>query len=90
MTESLLTTLSIAIDETATKLLFETLTESQKNNTSHLSDIMCNSQGTYDKEKIKCYCDMAMFGLHCQQLGADTWKDFFTFFFYLCVYNLIF
>ena len=54
MTESLLTTLSIAIDETATKLLFETLTESQKNNTSYLSDIMCNSQGTYDKEKIKC------------------------------------
>ena len=79
-TESLLTSLSLAIDETATKLLYETLTESQKNNTSYLSDIMCNSQGTYDKEKIKCYCDMAMFGMHCQKLGVDTWKGLFTFF----------
>ena len=62
------------------QLLYETLTESQKNNTSYLSDIMCNSQGTYDKEKIKCNCDMAMFGMHCQKLEVDTWKGFFTFF----------
>ena len=80
VTSDLLHTLSIAIDAHATSLLYHSFNSTQISNKTFLSEKLCNLRGTFYEDDLTCKCDIAMFGLHCQRLGVDSWKGWFTFF----------
>ena len=59
-------------DSNISSFIFNSLNDSERANSTFLSQLLCNSKGQFSL--INCICNVGVFGSHCNKLGIDYWN----------------
>ena len=65
--------LAKTLDQNLSFIIFTSLMESERSNSTFLSQLLCNSKGQFTT--IYCTCNVGVFGNHCNTLGIDYWSQ---------------
>ena len=60
------------LDQNISFIIYDSLTDSEKKNLTFLSQLLCNSKGSF--QYYYCLCNVGVFGNHCDKLGIYFWK----------------
>jgi hypothetical protein len=66
------------LDSIVFNLKLEQINKIQQSDVVYMSKIFCNDNGDYNIKEKKCDCDVAFFGIHCNESGLKYWNSGWT------------